>query len=131
MIRQWFDTRVSLFEQRVARVVDRTILTGVVRDNWMPAVYVLGLVALSAGIVDALASPVSQSYIIYPSPGGESIAEMTLYMVATLIGVGGLYLSYLCGRPTLSRRLVGFFLPLGLLMLGIAVYIEMYIFFAK
>lgn len=131
MIRRVFDSWASRLESSLDRVVERTFLTTVVRDNWVQVFYVLGLVALSAGIVSALASPVNQSYIIYPSTGGESIAEMVLYMVATLMGVGGFYLSYLCGRPTMSRRLVSFFLPLGLLMVAIAVYIEMYVYFAK
>jgi len=47
------------------------------------------------------------------------------------LGFGGLYLSYLSGRQTVKPRLVPFFLILGLILIGVAVYIEMYVFFSK
>ncbi len=131
MIRQWFESRASGVERRLGKVVERTGVSTTVKNNLIEVVYILGIVVMSAGIVSALASPVNQSYTIYPSTNGETISEMVIYSMAMLLGFGGLYLSYLSGRQTVKPRLVPFFLILGLIMIGIAIYIEMYVFFSK
>ncbi len=131
MIRQWLEARVSGVEERVGKVVERSSLSTAVKNNWIEVLYVAGIIVMSAGIVSALASPVQQSYIIFPSQSGQSIAETVIYMMAMALGFGGLYFSYLSGRQTVKPRLVGFFLILGLIMLGAAIYIEMYVFLAK
>jgi hypothetical protein len=131
MIRQWLETRVSGIEERLGKVADRGGFSATVRNNWIEVLYIAGIIIMSAGVVSALASPVDQSYIIYPSTNGETISEMVIYAMAMLLGFGGLYLSHLSGRQTVKPRLVGFFLVLGLIMIGIAVYIEMYVFLSK
>jgi hypothetical protein len=131
LIRQWFESRVSRVEERVGKVVGRSGVSTTVRNNLVEVVYILGIVVMSAGIVSALAAPVNQSYIIYPSANGESIPEMVIYCMAAFLGFGGFYLSYLSGRQTVKPRMVPFFLTLGLIMMAIAVYIEMYVFFSK
>lgn len=131
LIRQWFESRVSGVEERLGKAVQRSGFSTTVRNNWIEVLYILGIIVMSAGIVSALASPVDQAYIIYPSSDGETISEMVIYSVAMLLGFGGLYLSYLSGRQTVKPRMVGFFLTLGLIMIGVAIYIEMYVFFSK
>jgi hypothetical protein len=131
MIREWVGSRVSGIEERLGKAVSRSGFSATIKNNWIEALYILGIVTLSAGIVSALAAPVNQSYVIFPGTGGETISEMVIYSMAMLLGFGGLYLSYLSGRQTVKPRLVGFFLVLGLIMIGIAIYIEMYVFFAK
>ena len=131
MIRQWIESRISGINARFAKGVERSGVTTVVKNNWIEFVYIAGIIVMSAGIVSALASPVNQSYTIYPSTNGETISEMVIYSMAMLLGFGGLYLSYLSGRQTVKPRLVPFFLILGLIMIGVAIYIEMYVFFSK
>ena len=118
-------------EAWVGKVVERSSLSTAVKNNWIEVLYVAGIIVMSAGIVSALASPVDQSYIIYPSQGGQSVAETIIYMMAMALGFGGLYFSHLSGKQTVKPRLVGFFLTLGLIMLAAAIYIEMYVFLAK
>jgi hypothetical protein len=131
LIRQWLESRVSGIGERLEKVTERSGFSATIRDNWIEVLYIVGIVVMSAGIVSALASPVPQSYVIYPSTGGETISEMVIYSMAMLLGFGGLYLSYLSGRQTVKPRLVGFFLTLGLIMIGIAIYIEIYVYLAK
>jgi hypothetical protein len=131
LIRQWLDSRASGIERRLGKVVERSGVSNTVKNNLIEVVYIAGIVVMSAGVVSALASPVNQSYIIYPATNGETISEMVIYSMAMLLGFGGLYLSYLSGRQTIKARLVPFFLTLGLIMMGIAIYIEMYVFFTK
>jgi len=131
LIRQWLESRASGVERRLGNVFERTGVSTTVKNNLIEVLYILGIVVMSAGIVSALASPVNQSYTIYPSTNGETISEMVIYSMAMLLGFAGLYLSYLSGRQTVKPRLVPFFLILGLIMIGIAIYIEMYVFFSK
>jgi hypothetical protein len=131
LIRQWLESRVSGVEERVGKVVGRSGVSTTVRNNLVEVLYIFGIVVMSAGIVSALAAPVPQSYIIYPSANGESIPEMVIYCMAAFLGFGGFYLSYLSGRQTVKPRMVPFYLTLGLIMMAIAVYIEMYVFFSK
>jgi len=131
LIRQWLETRATGVERRLGKVFERSGVSTTLKNNLIEVVYILGIVVMSAGIVSALASPVNQSYTIYPSQNGETISEMVIYSMAMLLGFGGLYLSYLSGRQTVKPRMVPFFLILGLILIGIAIYIEMYVFFAK
>jgi hypothetical protein len=131
LIRQWLESRVSGVERRLGKVVERSSVSTTVKNNFIEVLYIVGIVVLGAGVVSALASPVSQSYMIYPSTTGETVSEMVIYSMAMLLGFGGLYISYLSGRQTVKPRLVPFFLTLGVIMIGIAIYIEFYVFFAK
>ncbi len=131
LIRQWFDSNVSGIRERFVKVTERSRISATVRNNWIEFLYMGGIIIMSAGIVSALASPTPQQYVIYPGRSGQSIAETVIYAMAMAMGFGGLYFSYLSGRQTVKPRLVGFFLALGLILIGVAIYIEMYVYFAK
>ena len=131
MLRQWIESALSGIRGRVGKVTERSSFSATVRDNWIEFLYVAAIVVLSAGIVSALVSPTPQSYIIYPGRSGQSIAETILYALGMALGFGGLYFSYLSGRQTVKPRLVSFFLVVGLILIGVAVYLEMYVYFAK
>ena len=122
---------MSGVERRFGKVVERSSVSTTVKNNFIEVLYIVGIVVLGAGVVSALASPVPESYMIYPSTTGETVSEMVIYSMAMLLGFGGLYISYLSGRQTVKPRLVPFFLTLGLIMIAIAIYIEFYVFFAK
>lgn len=131
MLRHWVESTISGIRSRVGKVTERSSFSASVRNNWIEFIYVFTIVVLSAGLVSALVSPVPATYMIYPGRSGQSIAETILYTLGMALGAGGLYLSYLSGRQTVKPRLVGFFLIMGLILIGIAVYLEMYIYFAK
>jgi len=131
MLRQWVESTVSGIQERVDALAERGGFSTAVKNNWIELIYVVGIIALSAGIVSALVSPTPESYIIYPGRSGQSISETVLYAMAMVLGFGGLYFSYLSGRQTVKPRLVGFFLVLGLILIGVAIYLEMYVYFAK
>lgn len=131
MIRERLESSVSGMRERFSKVSERSRISTTVRSNWIEFVYMAGIIVMSAGIVSALASPTPQQYVIYPGRSGQSIAETVIYAMAMAMGFGGLYFSYLSGRQTVKPRLVGFFLALGLILIGVAIYIEMYVYFAK
>ncbi len=131
MIRQWIESRVSGMRERLGKSAERSGLTTTVKNSWIEVIYIAGIIVMSAGIVSALASPVPQSYIIYPGRSGQSIPETVINAMALAMGFAGLYFSYLSGRQTVKPRLVGFFLILGILLIAGAIYIEMYVYLQK
>lgn len=131
MIRQWIESRMSGVRERLDKGVERSGISTLIKNRSIEVVYIAGIIVMSAGIVSALASPVSQSYIIYPGRDAQSIPETVINMMALLMGFGGLYFSYLSGRQTVKPRLVGFFLILGIMLIAGAIYIELYVYLQK
>ena len=131
MIRQRLESLMSGITDRFGKGVERSGISTVIKNRSIEIVYIAGIIVMSAGIVSALASPVSQSYIIYPGRDGQSIPETVINAMALLMGFGGLYFSYLSGRQTVKPRLVGFFLILGMLLIAGAIYIELYVYLQK
>ena len=84
--------------------------------------YVLVLVALIAGFVSAVFSPVdNQTYIVYPTSGAQSIPEMLVDSFVILVGGAGVYLVYLSGRQTVRTRTVNLYLGLAILLITVSV----------
>lgn len=87
------------------------------------ALYLALMVALMAGFVDALISPVAnQSYIPYPSGAAMTIPEAVLNAFVIAMGGAGIYLVYLSGRQTTKARTVSLYLGLALLLLIVSVF---------
>ena len=109
---------MSGMRERLGKGVERTGLSTTVRNSWIEVLYIAGIIVMSAGVVSALASPVPQSYIIYPGRNGQSIPETVINAMALMMGFGGLYFSYLSGRQTMKPRLVALILFLGILLIA-------------
>jgi len=131
LIRRWIESRVSGVRSRLGKGVERSGISTLLKNRSVEIIYIVGIVVMSAGVVSALASPVNQSYIIYPGRDAQSIPETVINAMALLMGFGGLYFSYLSGRQTVKPRLVGFFLVLGLILIAGAIYIELYVYLQK
>ena len=90
------------------------------------AVYIIVLVALMAGFVNAVVFPVpgaGQSYIPYPSSSAMSIPEAIVDAFVIVVGGAGIYLVYQSGRQTVRSRTVNLYLGLALLLLVVAVFV--------
>lgn len=131
LLREWLETRISGIEERFSKEVERSNITNTIKEEWIQVIYIVGITAMAAGIVTALAAPVDQAYLIFPSASGQSIAETVLNAMALGMGAAGLYISYLSGRQTVKPRMVGFFLILGLILISAAIYLETYIYISK
>ena len=87
------------------------------------ALYVILLVALMAGFVNAVVFPVTdQSYIPYPGTSAMTIPEAIVDAFVIIVGAAGIYLVYLSGRQTARSRTVNLYLGLALLLLVVAVF---------
>ncbi len=101
------------------------------RSGWVEVLYIIALVIMSAGTVNALIQPVNVGYVIFPSSGGQSATETVVDAFVLLLGAAGVYLSYLSGRQTTKSRMVNFFLIIGLFLVVTALYIGIYVLNAK
>jgi len=87
------------------------------------ALYVIFLVALMAGFVNAVVFPVSnQSYIPYPASTAMTIPEAIVDAFVIVVGAAGIYLVYLSGRQTTRTRTVNLYLGMALLLLVVAIF---------
>ena len=124
MIRQALETA---YRRTIGTVQDA--LAGLVSSltrggGLMQALYVLLVVALTAGFVNAVFFPVLyQNEIPYTtSAGGESIAEAVVGGFVIGVGGMGIYMVYLSGRQTTRTRTVNLYLGLALLLLIVSVF---------
>lgn len=89
----------------------------------MQALYVLLVVALMAGFVNALVYPVpNQTYIPYPNGSGQTIPEAVVDAFVIGTGGGGIYMTYLSGRQTVKPRTVNLYLGIALLLLIVSIF---------
>jgi len=71
------------------------------------ALYIVILVALMAGFVNAVVFPVAnQSYIPYPASSAMTIPEAIVDAFVIIVGGAGVYLVYQSGRQTVRSRTV-------------------------
>ncbi|MGD0637298.1 MAG: hypothetical protein ABSA72_04590 [Nitrososphaerales archaeon] len=131
MIRSWVESHLGGAWQRLGKSADKSELFSELKDRWMVVLYVIGIVLMTAGIVNAAIQPVNFGYVIFPSSGAQSATETGVDALALLIGAAGIYMSYLSGRQTTKPRMVNFFLAIGLILIAIAVYIGIYVLGSK
>ena len=94
------------------------------RGGLVQLLYVILVVALSAGFINAVVFPVpNQSYIPYPGGSAETIPEAIIDAFVIIIGGSGVYLTYLSGRQTARTRTVNLYLGLALLLILVSVFI--------
>ena len=87
------------------------------------ALYVIFLVALMAGFVNAVVFPVpNQSPIPYPASPPETNPEPIADAFVIVVGAAGIYLVFLSGRQTTRTRTGNLYLGLALLLLVVAVF---------
>jgi len=89
--------------------------------NFIPIIYVLILVGIMGGFVNALTQVVpDQGLVVYPSAGAQTIAEAILDSFVILLGGAGIYLTYMSGRQTTRTRAVNMYLGLALLLIAVS-----------
>ncbi len=91
------------------------------RGSLLPLLYIIVVVGLAGGFVDALAYPVpNQGALVYPSSTAQTIPEAILDSFVILLGGAGIYLTYMSGRQTTKARAVNMYLGLALLLIAVS-----------
>ena len=131
MIRTWVESRLNRLGTRLSKSLGKSDFAARLSSEWVEVLYIVALVILCGGTVNAILQPVNVGYVIFPSSGGQSATETVVDVFVLLLGLGGIYLSYLSGRQTTKTRMANFFLVFGLTLILIAVYIGIYVSNAK
>jgi hypothetical protein len=91
------------------------------RGDLLPYLYVIVIVAMAGGFVDALAYPVpNQGILVFQGGGAQTIPEALLDSFIILLGGAGIYLTYISGRQTTKTRAVNMYLALALLLIFVS-----------
>jgi nucleoside recognition membrane protein YjiH len=116
----------SAYKKTVGAARDAVVgfLSSVTRGGGLIQVlYIVILVAVMAGFVDAINYPVAnQSYIPYPSSTAMTIPEAIVDAFVIIVGAAGIYLVYMSGRQTTRTRTVNLYLGLALLLIIVSVF---------
>ncbi len=84
-------------------------------------VYVLVVVGLMAGFINAIFFPVAnQGLIVFPGGGAQTIPESIIDSFVIMLGGAGIYLTYVSGRQTTRARTVNLYLGLALLLIAVS-----------
>ena len=91
------------------------------RENLLSVIYVLIMVGIMGGFVNAIIQRVpNQGALVYPGAGAQTIAEAILDSFIILLGGAGIYLVYMSGKQTTRARAVNMYLGLALLLLVVS-----------
>jgi predicted ABC-type sugar transport system permease subunit len=106
----------------------RTLGTVYTRGGLVQLLYVLVVVALMAGFIDAVFFPIpNQAQIVSPGPGAQTIPEAVIDSFVILIGSAGIYIAYISGRQTTKSRMVSLYLGFALILIAISVFMGVYL----
>jgi len=93
------------------------------RAGLLQLIYVLFVVALADGFINAVVFPVpNQSYIPYPGGSAETVPEAIIDSFVIIVGGAGIYLAVLSGRQTVRTRTVSLYLGLALLLIVVSLF---------
>lgn len=119
-----YDATVGVARNALAKLLG-SITT---RTGFLQLLYVVALVALMGGFVNAVFFPVpNQGQIVYPGSGSQTIPEAVLDASVILIGGAGIYATYMSGRQTTRSRLVNLYLGIALLLIALSVFMGLFL----
>ena len=99
-------------------------------NKWgaIQVVYVLVVVALMAGFVNAVVLPVpNQTVAVYPQSGYQTFPETFIDAMVILLGGAGIYLTYMSGRQTTRSRMVNLYLAVALMLITMSILTGLYL----
>jgi cytochrome bd-type quinol oxidase subunit 2 len=117
---------VSAYKKTIGALKDRLVESAssvTKRAGLLQLLYVLLVVALAAGFINAVVFPVpNQSYIPYPGGSAETVPEAIIDSFVIIVGGAGIYLAVLSGRQTVRTRTVSLYLGLALLLIIVSLF---------
>lgn len=117
---------VSAYRKTIGALEDSLVgfVSSITRGGGLiQLLYVLLIVALMAGFVNAVFFPVAnQSYIPYPGGSAQTIPEAIIDAFVIVVGAAGIYLAYLSGRQTTRTRTVNLYLGMALLLIIVSIF---------
>ena len=128
MIRRVLDSVYRRTLGALWNVLKRTATSASTRWGAIQLLYVLVVIALMAGFVNAVVLPVpTQTAAVYPTAGAQTIPETFIDGMVILLGGGGIYLTYMSGRQTTKSRMVNLYLAVAILLISISMMTGLYL----
>ena len=128
MIRRALETSYRKTLGALWRAIWRSATSVGNRVGVLQLAYVLVVVGLMAGFVNAVVLPVkNQAEPIYPASGAQTIPETFIDAMVILLGGAGIYLTYMSGRQTTKSRMVNMYLGVAILLIAISVLMGLYL----
>lgn len=130
MIREFLESAYKRTIGAVWRFLSRSVMSVANRWGVVEVLYVVAIVGLMAGIVNAVVLPYTgpggQATPIAPS-GSETIPETFIDAMIVLVGAAGIYMTYISGRQTTRSRMVNLYLGFALLLIAVSVITGVYL----
>ncbi|MDV3278288.1 MAG: hypothetical protein LYZ69_07465 [Nitrososphaerales archaeon] len=128
MIREVLEKGYSRTVGAARNVLARSFGTITNRGGLARLLYVVVIVALMAGFIDAAFFPVpNQAQIILRGPGAQTIPEALIDSFVILLGGAGIYIAYISGRQTTKSRMVNLYLGFALLLIATSIFMGIYL----
>lgn len=121
---------LSKFEESyLIRKMSRSFIVKTIRERGIMLIYVLALIALSSGMINAVLEGgrvgVSGA-VLATSSSVQSPIETTINIIILALGTSGVYLVYQSGRQ-IRPRVANFYLLAGMLIIVITLIMGLYI----
>lgn len=113
----WYNKTIGALKNVLRRLFGSATSGG----GFLHLIYVLVVVGLMAGFINAIFFPVAnQSLVLYPGGGAQTIPEAFIDSFVIMLGGAGIYLTYVSGRQTTRARTVNLYLGLALLLIAVS-----------
>jgi hypothetical protein len=127
MIREFLESVYKRTIGALWRTLSRSVVSVASRWGIVQLLYVVAILALMAGIVNAVVLPYpNQAQPVAPT-GSETIPETFIDAMVILIGGAGIYMTYISGRQTTRSRMVNLYLGFALLLISVSVIVGVYL----
>jgi hypothetical protein len=119
ILESWYGKTIVAAKRSLSGYVSSVTKGG----GMLQVLYVIVVVALMAGFVDAFFFPLpDQSIIVYPNAAAQTIPEALIDFFIIAVGGAGIYLTILSGRQTTRPRTVNLYLGLALLLVAVSLF---------
>jgi hypothetical protein len=123
MIRELLESCYNRTFGWLRKVVWRLVGSVSNRGGVLQVVYVLLVVGLMAGFINAVFFPTSYQGVVYPGTGAQTISEAVLDAFVILLGGAGVYMTYISGKQTTRSRAVNMYLGMALIMIAVSLLV--------
>lgn len=115
---------------RFTHRLTKATMFGVLKHRGLEMLYLLVLLALSAGIVNTILEGMRPEFagaVILPNRAAQTMSEVVINIFTIVLGTAGVYLIYVSGRQTLRHRVANLYMLLGFTTILLALFIGLYI----
>lgn len=115
---------------RFTHRLTRATLFSVLKQRGLEILYLLALLAFSAGIVNTILEGMRPEFagaVILHNRAAQTMSEAMINIFTIALGTAGVYLVYMSGRQTVRHRVANLYMLLGFVTILLTLLIGLYI----